>query len=206
MRTLAIHCNKGGVGKSTVAKHIATAADADGLNVLILDVDAQQNAFNWGKRRNRPPVVRFTVGDGVQTELERARNESFDLVVVDTPPGRSEEAYAAVEYSDLVLIPFWLERDAFDGVARSVSAARRMGKPACGILNFATPGSQTQVEVAKNSLEKLGVMMSPVVLHRYEIYRLVNPPGLTVQEKDPASTAAVEVAKLWNWLSKGDDT
>lgn len=38
--------------------------------------------------------------------------------------------------------------------------------------------------------------MSPVVLHRYEAYRLANPPGLTVQEVGPESRAAAEIAEL----------
>jgi cellulose biosynthesis protein BcsQ len=44
MQTIALSCNKGGVGKTTIAKHLATAAAAAGLNVMILDMDTQQNA------------------------------------------------------------------------------------------------------------------------------------------------------------------
>jgi hypothetical protein len=29
------------------------------------------------------------------------------------------------------------------------------------------------------------VPMSPAVLHRYEVYRMANLPGLTVQEMEP---------------------
>jgi chromosome partitioning protein len=38
-------------------------------------------------------------------------------------------------------------------------------------------------------------------LHRYEAYRLANPKGLTVQELEPESRAAAEIAALWEWLS-----
>ena len=34
MRTIALSCNKGGVGKTSISKHIATAAAASGLNVM----------------------------------------------------------------------------------------------------------------------------------------------------------------------------
>jgi chromosome partitioning protein len=43
--------------------------------------------------------------------------------------------------------------------------------------------------------------MSPAVLHRYEVYRMANLPGLTVQEMEPESRAATEIASLWDWLS-----
>jgi hypothetical protein len=43
--------------------------------------------------------------------------------------------------------------------------------------------------------------MSPAVLHRYEVYRMANLPGLTVQEMEPGSRAAAEIASLWDWLN-----
>jgi chromosome partitioning protein len=207
MRTIAISINKGGVGKTTVVKHLATAAVSAGLNVLILDMDTQQNVTSWSKRRNRregvsvQPAVRFITEGELQETLERARVAQCDLVLIDTPPGRSAEAPAAVEASDWVLIPFWLENDAFDGLKKTADMARRLGVPATGILNFATPNSQGHIDAARDVLEKLGVAMSPMVLHRYEAYRLANPPGLTVQEREPGSRAASEVAALWDWVS-----
>lgn len=208
MLTLAITINKGGVGKTTITKHIATAATDAGLNVLVLDMDTQQNATNWGKRRRQKhgrelPVVKFTTENELPEELKRAEAAGCDLVVIDTPPGRSSEAPAAVEAADIVLMPFWLESDAHDGVQKSAGLARRMGKPAVAILNFATPNSRSHEDAARSVMAALGVPMSPVVLHRYEIYRLANPEGLSVQEMEPESRAAQEIVELWNWISAG---
>jgi chromosome partitioning protein len=205
MRTIAITINKGGVGKTTLTKHLATAASAAGHNVIILDMDTQQNATTWGKRRSQQhddplPVVRFVTENDLAEELERARKAGCDLALIDTPPGRSSEAPAAVEAANLVLIPFWLESDAFDGVAKSAGLARRLGTPAIGVLNFATPNSRSHEDAARSVLEALDVPMSPIVLHRYEAYRLANPKGLTVQELEPESRAAAEIAALWEWL------
>jgi chromosome partitioning protein len=206
MRTIAITINKGGVGKTTLTKHLATAASAAGHNVIILDMDTQQNATTWGKRRSRQhdeplPVVRFVTENDLAEELERARKAGCDLALIDTPPGRSSEAPAAVEAANLVLIPFWLESDAFDGVAKSAGLARRLGTPAIGVLNFATPNSRSHEDAARSVLAALDVPMSPIVLHRYEAYRLANPKGLTVQELEPESRAAAEISALWDWLS-----
>jgi chromosome partitioning protein len=207
MRTIAVTINKGGVGKTSVSKHLAVSAVLDGLNVLLLDMDTQQNSTSWGKRRvqqqsNPLPVVKFTTENDLAEELTRARQADCDLVLIDTPPGRSSEAPAAVEASDLVLIPFWLESDAFDGLAKSAALARRLGKPAVAVLNFATPNSRSHEESAKTVLKALDVPMCPVVLHRYEAYRLANPPGLSVQEAEPSSRAALEISALWGWLKE----
>ena len=205
MRTIAITINKGGVGKTTLAKHLAVAASAGGHNSMLLDMDTQQNSTSWGKRRNQQqgsplPVVRFVTENDLPEELNRAHMAGCDLVLIDTPPGRSSEAPAAVESASLVLIPFWLESDAFDGLAKSAALARRLGKPAVAILNFATPNSRSHEESARAVLKALDVPMCPVVLHRYEAYRLANPAGLTVQEAEPESRAAAEIGALWGWL------
>jgi len=206
MHTVAITINKGGVGKTTMTKNLATGATAAGLNVLVLDMDTQQNATTWGRRRskqhNKPlPLTRFITERDLPEELQRAESAGCDLVLIDTPPGRSSEAPAAVEASDLVLIPFWNDQDAYEGVAKTAMLVRRMGKPAFGILNFATPNSRSHEETARTVLEAIPLPLAPVVLHRYDAHRLANVKGLTAQEIEPASVAANEVTALWDWLS-----
>jgi chromosome partitioning protein len=205
MRTCAITINKGGVGKTTLTKHLAVAAASAGLNVIIFDMDTQQNATTWGRRRQARgeelPVVRFVTENDLTDEVERARKAGCDLALIDTPPGRSSEAPAAVEIADLALIPFWLDSDAHDGAAKTAALARRLGRPFYSVLNFATPNSRSHEDAAREVMEGLNIPMAPVVLHRYEAYRAASPPGLTVQEIEPESRASAEIAELWGWLS-----
>lgn len=206
MRTVAITINKGGVGKTTLTKNVATAASEAGFNVLILDMDTQENSTSWGQRRlkqhDRPlPLTRFTTERGLSEELQRAEKAGCDLVLIDTPPGRNSEAPAAVESSDLVLIPFWNDQDAYEGVARTALLVKRLGKSGIGVLNFATPNSRSHEETARIVLEAIPLPMAPVVLHRYDAHRLANPKGLTAKELEPNSVAAQEISALWDWLS-----
>ena len=48
MQIVTVTINKGGVGKTTITKNLATVAAAAGLTVLIVDMDTQQNADAWG--------------------------------------------------------------------------------------------------------------------------------------------------------------
>src|SRR3954469_20710312 len=208
MKTIAVAINKGGTGKTTMTKSIATAAAAAGLNVLVLDVDSQENSRKWGNRRKERnpykilPVVKFTTENSLPYELEQAKRAGCDLVVIDTPPGRSTEAVAAVEAADLVLIPFEADdQDSFDGIPKTARLARASETPTVGILNKATPNSRSQVETAKLVCEAANIPMAPVVMHRYVQHRDANPKGLTAQELEPGSTAAAEIATLWDWLS-----
>jgi chromosome partitioning protein len=206
MKTVAITINKGGVGKTMLAKTLATAAVSAGLLALVLDMDTQQNSTAWGKRRGqqpeRPlPLVRFTTERDLPDELGRAESAGCDLAFIDTPPGRSSEAPAAVEAADIVLIPFWADVDSFEGVTRTALLCRRLGKPAFGILNFATPNSRTHEETSREVLRAIGLSLAPVVLHRYEAHKLASLKGLTAQEIEPTSHAALEIQALWAWLS-----
>jgi chromosome partitioning protein len=205
MRTVAISINKGGVGKTTLTKSLAVQAVEAGFNVLILDLDSQQNAADWGKRRvtlNKPlPLTRFATEKDLESELQRAAKAGCDVVFIDTPPGRSSEAMAAVELADLVLIPFENDQDAYTGVTKTAQLARRLGKEAYGVLNKAPPNSHAHEDTAREVLKAINLPLAPVALHRYDAYRLANVQGMAVQEFDPSSTPALQIEGLWNWLS-----
>ena len=60
MKVLAVICRKGGVGKTTIATHLAVAAQKLGLVTAILDLDPQANSAMWGDHRGegaQPAVV-----------------------------------------------------------------------------------------------------------------------------------------------------
>lgn len=207
MKVIAIAINKGGTGKTTTTKSLATAATDAGLNVLILDMDTQQNSVKWGRRRkdqqDKPlPIARFTTEGDLADELARAREAGCDLAIIDTPPGRNTEAPAAIEAADLVLVPVEAQDvDSFEGVPPIARLARMAGKPAVAILNKAFPGSKSQQETAQGVMDAIGIPLAPVVLHRYNAHRDASPEGLTAQEFEASGQAAKEVAALWDWVS-----
>src|SRR3954467_11482914 len=48
MKTIAIVAEKGGVGKTTLATHLAVHAQAEGRRTVIVDLDPQASARKWG--------------------------------------------------------------------------------------------------------------------------------------------------------------
>jgi chromosome partitioning protein len=203
MQILAVAINKGGAGKTMVTKCLSTAAAQIGLNVLVLDMDTQQNATQWGRRRkdyNPLPVVRFTTENDLPEELRRAEEAGCDLVIIDTPPGRSTETPAAVESAHFVVIPFAPELDHYEGIPRIVRLARTTGKPAVGVLNLAEPNAQWEAAVARGVLDGMGLGMAPSVLHRFKVHREASLKGMTAQELEPESRAAADIAALWKFV------
>ena len=51
MKTVAIISQKGGAGKTTVAIHLAVAAEQHGLRAAVFDLDPQASATSWADRR-----------------------------------------------------------------------------------------------------------------------------------------------------------
>lgn len=201
MKIIAIAMQKGGVGKSTLTRSLAVAATEAGLNVLALDMDTQQSTSQWKSRREAPlPLVRFTTEIDLPAELERARKAGCDLVVIDTPPARSTEAPAAVEYSDFVLVPCTADIEAFEQLPRTARLARTTGKPAAAILTMATPNSRSEVEIARKVFETVGLDIAPTALHRLKVHRDASRLGQTAQELEPNGKAAEEVRALAAWV------
>jgi chromosome partitioning protein len=203
MQIIAVAINKGGAGKTMVAKCLSTAAAHSGLNVLVLDMDTQQNATQWGRRRkeiNPLPVVRFSTENDLPDELSRAEQAGCDLVIIDTPPGRSSETPAAVEAADLIVVPFAPEVDHYEGIPRIVRLARTTGKPAVGVLNLAEPNSHWEETTARGVLAGIGLALAPAVLHRFKVHKDASLKGMTAQELDANSRAAAEIANLWKFI------
>lgn len=201
MKIIAIAMQKGGVGKSTLTRSLAVAAALEGHNVLVLDMDTQQSTNQWKGRREAPlPLVRFTTEIDLQGELDRARKAGCDLVLIDTPPARSTEAPAAVEFSDFVLVPCTADIEAFEQLPRTARLARTTGKPAAAVLTMATPNSRSELDVAHKVFETVGLEVAPQQLHRLKVHRDASRLGLSAQELEPVSKAAEEIKSLAAWV------
>lgn len=204
MKVIAVAMQKGGVGKSTLTRSLAVAASAAGLNVLALDMDAQQSTSQWAKRRSRgdaaPLAVKFTTEIELEGQLEHAKRAGCDLVVIDTPPARSTEAPAAVEAADLVLIPCTPDIEAYEQLQRTARLARTTEVPAFVVLNMAQPNSPNEERVARDLIAKMQISVADAVLHRFKVHRDASREGMAAQEIEPDSKAAVEIGALWNFL------
>ena len=98
---------KGGVGKSALARTFAVEIAKNSLNVCIADLDTQQRtAFDWTVRRAQAsiePAIDVSVVPNVKDILELAG--SYDLVVVDSKAFASEQTLEIAKISNLVVIP-----------------------------------------------------------------------------------------------------
>ena len=105
-KVISILNQKGGVGKTTLAVHLATALVRSKHKVLLVDADPQGSALDWAAaRRGEPlcPVVGLPK-KSIHKELP-GLSVNYDFVILDGPPRVNEVASSAILASDLVLVP-----------------------------------------------------------------------------------------------------
>jgi len=113
---LSLISQKGGVGKSTLARLLAVEFTRAGWTVKIADLDpAQGTSTKWGLRRDE---LRVEPEIQVQKFRDPARAirdaAGFDLLILDGPAHSDRSGAVMAKASDLVLIPTGYSVDDLD--------------------------------------------------------------------------------------------
>lgn len=102
---IAIANTKGGVGKTTVAVHLAAWLHEKGFKVILADCDVQRSSSEW--IRQAVPEIRalkLDTPDEVLNELPKLRDEA-DFIVADGPGSQTEMSRALLLRADFAVVP-----------------------------------------------------------------------------------------------------
>jgi chromosome partitioning protein len=107
MKIIGIVHGKGGVGKSTIAVNVSRSLQLRGLDVAIIDCDAQGTSQDWKASgdSDRLPAVYAVGKPGALGSSVQQLDKAFDVAVIDGG-GQLQQMHAEIiKTSDLVLIP-----------------------------------------------------------------------------------------------------
>ncbi|MEQ5770040.1 ParA family protein [Halomonas sp. H33-56] len=201
---IGVFSQKGGVGKSTTARAIATTYAKAGWDVKVADLDINQStSFTWLQRRlanGVEPVVSVETFGTVSHALRNA--DRYDLTVLDGAPHASKATAEGAKRADLVVLPTQLSLDDLEPqVMLANSLVSDHGVPAKRIA-FAlskTGDSQRELEEARDYLSATPYHVLASQIPEKTAFRRAHDGGLSVVEspyKGPRDQADALIQSL----------
>lgn len=198
MQKIAIVTQKGGAGKTTLAVCLAVAAREAGEKVFVIDLDPLRSLVNWAERREGGDIEAMGAQPGkLRNILSRLEASGVTLVLVDTPAGDNEATDAAINETQLCLVP--TRPNIFDVEASGVTLKKlkaRKREHALVLTQCPPQRHSPRIQQGIAALETMGALLTPLVSSRAD-YQEAARRGLGVTEVNSAGAAAAEMRELW---------
>lgn len=203
---IAVANSKGGVGKSTLAVHLAAWLDKQGHRVTLADCDTQQSSSQW-IREAAPQVKTLCMRDPdtIINELPQLAQET-DYVVADGPGSLAETSRALLLVADQAIVPCkasMLEIRALDAATKVLRQAQkiRVGPPKATIVLSMVGKNYRLTQDMREAAALLKLPITPTFMTLRQIY--ADAPGQAAvvwHMGSRAREAAVEVDRLFREL------
>lgn len=188
---IGVVSQKGGVGKSTLARLVAREYAQAGWTVKIADLDVSQGtSFNWQARRlqNRiEPVVAVERFGSVEQALKF--QDHYDLLVLDGAPHATAATLKIAEAVNLVVLPTGLSLDDLEPSVLLAHELVKKGVPRKKIA-FAlcrVGESESEIAEAREYLGQAGYAVLSGTLPEKVAYRRASDEGRALTETRFAS-------------------
>lgn len=208
MKTWLVACSKGGVGKTTIATHLAAEAAVAGQNVVLVDADPQASATRWCQRRAGMTRAVLPV-DGNRKSWPKHIPDGTQRVIVDAPAGAMGNALESfLDIADAVVVPIQpsaLDIEASIGFLESLAKHPRVRK---GKLRVGLVGNRLKphTNASQQALDILRSWPFPLVAELRDSQAYVVLTGLGKSLFDYHSTQVREHQADWqpllHWLRK----
>jgi chromosome partitioning protein len=207
MKVIVVANQKGGVGKTTIATHLACLSAAEGLKVSLIDADSQASSMNFRRIRSDalPQFQSFSIlSDTIHKDVIGL---DADRVIIDVG-GRDNRIFrSALLAADTVIIPItpsqydiWSSEDTF----KMISEIKLMkdNLKAVVVLNQVINGtnvSKEVIEVMHEFVKKYQLNVCNTKLFSRVAYKESVSEGMAVTEirEEKYKKAADEIKEFY---------
>jgi chromosome partitioning protein len=185
MKIIALISQKGGVGKSTLARVLATEATKKKVKTLLADCDHQQKTSwewtQWRKENKITPAIISQVFQQVKDIWPLSKN--YDLIIIDAPARTSAGTLELAKKADLIIQPVGASRDDLLPALREFNALKAQGIKKDKLLfvlnHLSTPA---EVLATQEYLTESGYPFAPFYLTEKASYRQAQSEGKAITE------------------------
>jgi chromosome partitioning protein len=198
MQVIVINSQKGGSGKTMLAKHLSVEAERAGDGpAFLIDTDPQGSLTAWHTKRESEVPQRAEVQfEGLGQGLKLLRKHGATYCFIDTASGRIEIAKELFKLADFVIFPVQASEDDLTAAPVTVQALKDARVPFVFVLTRVKANTLITAQAAA-VLSKHGEVAETFVNDRTG-YKSPYPKGQTITESDPKGAAAKEIALLWS--------
>lgn len=191
-KVIALAQQKGGVGKSTLAIHIATELTRRGHKVAIVDLDPQGTVTKWQTRRSDPwPVVIPTTITRLGDALKGLQGNDF--IILDLPGRRGPDVTGGLRVADLILVPARPLDIDIEASGETIATAQRLRKRYAFVMTAVPFGGKRAVEFIEMIRQRNLPVIDAIVMERFAYPDAINA-GMGVSQYD--NKAGAEIAAL----------
>lgn len=197
MYVIVINSQKGGSGKTMLAKHLSVEAERVGDGpVFLIDTDPQGSLTGWHNKRDAEEPQRVELPfEGIENGLELLRQRGAAYCLIDTASGRVEIARDLFRLADFVLFPVQASDDDLSAAPVTVHAIKEASVPFLFVLTRVKANTLITAQAAA-ILSKHGQVAETFIGDRTG-YKSPYRKGQTIIEADPNGAAAREISALW---------
>jgi chromosome partitioning protein len=157
---VGIASQKGGVGKSTLARMLAVGYAAGGWDVLIADLDTKQaTSLDWCRRRASEGISPNIAAQSFPTVAAALKIEGkYDLLIFDMPPHSHAGTLEMAKACGAVLIPTGTTVDDLIPTVRLMHELTKAGLPSSRLAAVIVRGidSDSHTEAARTFIDDAG--------------------------------------------------
>lgn len=200
---IAIANSKGGVGKSTLAVHLAAWLHEQGHSVTLADCDTQQSSSEWiHEAIPELKAVRLGNPNEILNELP-ALGQETDYVIADGPGSNTETSRALLLRADFAIVPCKASMLEVRALAKATEVLRqaqdiRAGIPKAVIVLSMVGKNYRLTKDMKDAAAALNLPLASTAMILRQIYADAPGQGNVVWRLGSrASEAATEINQLF---------